>query len=65
MALDDIQFKNCAPDQNECQTYKDFQCGDSFCIPEEQRCDAQFDCNDKTDENDCPEVAVSYIKWYS
>nr|XP_027211162.1 MAM and LDL-receptor class A domain-containing protein 1-like [Penaeus vannamei] len=56
IALDDIRFEDCAPHVNECQNEIDFACEDGSCIARQHRCDAQYDCFDKSDEFQCPSV---------
>ncbi|XP_063596764.1 MAM and LDL-receptor class A domain-containing protein 1-like [Penaeus indicus] len=56
IAIDDIRFEECAPHVNECQSEIDFACDDGSCIPRQHRCDAQYDCLDKSDEFKCPNV---------
>ena len=34
---------------------KQFQCGDSLCIPKAWRCDRDVDCSNGEDEKDCSE----------
>lgn len=33
-----------------------FVCGDQTCIPDNWRCDGDHDCDDRSDELDCPET---------
>ncbi|XP_053952208.1 basement membrane-specific heparan sulfate proteoglycan core protein isoform X5 [Anastrepha ludens] len=41
------------PALSECDIYE-FECDYSLCIPIEKRCDGYPDCNDETDEFNCP-----------
>ena len=38
----------------ECET-NEFACDGSRCIPKSKQCDDVHDCDDQTDEHDCPE----------
>ncbi|CAL1289274.1 unnamed protein product [Larinioides sclopetarius] len=58
MAIDDIEFKNCRPDEPpvECGL-QEYMCKDKKkCIQEWERCDGKPDCNGGTDEQNCPRV---------
>lgn len=61
MALDDIRFEECAPHVNECQSEIEFECADGSCIARQFRCDAKYDCFDKSDEYQCPSVKVRQL----
>ncbi|KAG0721750.1 MAM and LDL-receptor class A domain-containing protein 1 [Chionoecetes opilio] len=56
IALDDLHFQNCK-NNGECQSVTDFQCAaDGDCIPRQYACDAKYDCRDKSDEYQCPDI---------
>lgn len=58
IALDNLSFSNCEP-SGECQSSIDFQCANEYCIPRQEACDAKYDCMDKSDEYQCPDIKVS------
>uniref|UniRef100_UPI00398F495B MAM and LDL-receptor class A domain-containing protein 1-like n=1 Tax=Pristiophorus japonicus TaxID=55135 RepID=UPI00398F495B len=55
-AIDDIQFKNCAPDgslSGFCPAITDYICQNAKCIESDLVCDYKSDCEDGSDELDC------------
>ncbi|XP_038652380.1 MAM and LDL-receptor class A domain-containing protein 1 [Scyliorhinus canicula] len=55
-AIDDIQFKNCAPDvslSGSCPAATDYVCQNSKCVESDLVCDYKSDCADGSDEFDC------------
>ncbi|XP_051872139.1 MAM and LDL-receptor class A domain-containing protein 1 [Pristis pectinata] len=55
-AIDDIQFKNCAPDRGLpgfCPDVTDYICQNGQCIESDLVCDYKSDCEDGSDEFDC------------
>ncbi|GCC20962.1 hypothetical protein chiPu_0000134 [Chiloscyllium punctatum] len=55
-AIDDIQFKNCAPDWSLpgfCVAATDYSCQNAKCVESELVCDYKPDCEDGSDEFDC------------
>ncbi len=40
----------------------EMQCRDGACVPETRRCDGRADCRDRSDEDNCGNVAFSVIK---
>lgn len=53
----------------ECNS-DEFSCDISRCIPISQRCDNQYNCDDRTDEEECPNAHIPetgecflYIIW--
>ncbi|XP_078056417.1 MAM and LDL-receptor class A domain-containing protein 1 [Mustelus asterias] len=55
-AIDDIQFKTCAPDESlsgYCPAATDFVCQNAKCVESELVCDYKSDCADGSDEFDC------------
>ncbi|XP_067863191.1 MAM and LDL-receptor class A domain-containing protein 1 [Heptranchias perlo] len=59
-AIDDIQFKNCAPDDSLsgfCPAVTDYICQNAKCIESDLVCDYKSDCEDESDEFDCSRFA--------
>ncbi|RWS24974.1 Apical endosomal glycoprotein-like protein [Leptotrombidium deliense] len=53
IALNDIQFKDCAyPEPSECQQHQ-FKCKNGVCIDNKFICDFENDCGDNSDETKC------------
>ena len=59
----------------ECEP-NEFACDGSRCIPKSKQCDYVFDCDDQTDERDCPEISTTenpirgesqklFISWFN
>lgn len=56
VALDDVEFKNCAPPTyiNQTCSPQQFRCKNTdYCIDSKLRCDWQSDCMDDEDEDEC------------
>ncbi|XP_061122045.1 MAM and LDL-receptor class A domain-containing protein 1 isoform X2 [Syngnathus typhle] len=61
-ALDDLEFKDCAPSLAEpasCPAITDFVCDGGRCVESHLRCDAKPDCGDRSDESDCGGVLAT------
>jgi len=39
-----------------------FLCDNSECIPMSWKCDGDFDCSDNSDERDCNDVGLSFVR---
>ncbi|XP_062900283.1 MAM and LDL-receptor class A domain-containing protein 1 isoform X2 [Mobula hypostoma] len=55
-AIDDIQFKHCAPDRDLlgiCPDITDYVCQNGECIESDLVCDYKLDCEDGSDESNC------------
>ncbi|XP_069770768.1 MAM and LDL-receptor class A domain-containing protein 1 [Narcine bancroftii] len=55
-AIDDVLFKNCAPDKGffgSCPDITDYICQNGKCIESDLVCDYKSDCEDGSDEFDC------------
>ncbi|KAM6908030.1 MAM and LDL-receptor class A domain-containing protein 1 isoform 1-T1 [Lycodopsis pacificus] len=58
-ALDDLQFKDCAPNVMEphsCPAVTDFVCHSGHCMESHLLCDNKADCADESDEMDCEHI---------
>ncbi|KAG0713087.1 MAM and LDL-receptor class A domain-containing protein 1 [Chionoecetes opilio] len=55
IALDDFDFHDCES-SGECHSTLDFRCADGSCVAYQRACDAQYDCEDKSDEYHCDKL---------
>ncbi|XP_056290660.1 MAM and LDL-receptor class A domain-containing protein 1 [Pseudoliparis swirei] len=58
-ALDDLEFKDCAPnvvEPHSCPAVTDFVCRSGHCIESRLVCDNKADCADESDEMDCVDL---------
>ncbi|CAL4124080.1 unnamed protein product, partial [Meganyctiphanes norvegica] len=55
VAIDDVSFNGCEPSPG-CHSDIDFQCANGECIKRQLVCDNKYDCPDKSDEYQCPNI---------
>nr|XP_039270832.1 MAM and LDL-receptor class A domain-containing protein 1-like [Styela clava] len=53
VAIDDVQFNNCAPSGNSVCSGDQFSCTDGKCLLYDEVCDYRNDCDDGSDEKSC------------
>ena len=47
----------------QCDTSTEFQCDIQRCLNQTQKCDGYYNCDDRTDEQNCSKPIVEY--WWS